>query len=230
MLECLNVKFEEKVLTKFRNHNGFTLVELMVVVAIIGLLSSVALPNFRKYQAKSKMSEAKLQLASLYVAESAFNSDFHIYATCLAYMGYDPRPEKAQRYYAMGFGATVMNNVAGPGWQAAINSGMQAVAGAGSDFCQAGMGAEDGRSFFSAGKGTGATIVTDPAHLDGTTPGTGTRLGDHTTGDLDPSVASGMNYRAGAAGVIDGNFRTATNSSFLIIDNRKVITILRNGY
>ena len=42
--------------------SGFTLVELMVVVAIIGLLSAVAIPNFKKYQAKSKISEAKLQL------------------------------------------------------------------------------------------------------------------------------------------------------------------------
>ena len=40
---------------------GFTLVELMVVVAIIGLLSAVAIPNFQKYQARSKTSEAKTE-------------------------------------------------------------------------------------------------------------------------------------------------------------------------
>jgi len=39
-----------------KRQDGFTLVELMVVVAIIGLLSAVAVPNFKKYQAKAKTS------------------------------------------------------------------------------------------------------------------------------------------------------------------------------
>ncbi len=47
-----------------KSENGFTLVELMVVVAIIGLLSAVAIPNFQKYQARSKTSEAKLQFTN----------------------------------------------------------------------------------------------------------------------------------------------------------------------
>ena len=47
---------------RFFNDTGMSLVELMIVVAIIGILSSVAIPNFKKYQAKSKTSEAKLQL------------------------------------------------------------------------------------------------------------------------------------------------------------------------
>jgi type IV pilus assembly protein PilA len=54
---------------------GFTLVELMVVVAIIGVLSAVAVPNFKKYQAKSKSSEAKLQLSAAYTALQSFFSE-----------------------------------------------------------------------------------------------------------------------------------------------------------
>ena len=75
---------------KINNESGFTLVELMIVVAIIGVLSAVAVPNFKKYQAKAKSSEAKVQLAAAYTAEQAFYGDFGLYAACLSYMGYDP--------------------------------------------------------------------------------------------------------------------------------------------
>ena len=79
------------------NKDGFTLVELMVVVAIIGLLSAIAIPNFKKYQSKSKVSEAKLQLSAAYTAEQSFFSDFNLYHTCLPYMGFDPGQETANR-------------------------------------------------------------------------------------------------------------------------------------
>lgn len=86
----------------FLTQQGFTLVELMVVVGIIGLLSAVALPNFKKYQAKSKTSEAKLQLAAAYTAQVSFYTDYDTYASCLATMGYDPSGEAAARYYTVG--------------------------------------------------------------------------------------------------------------------------------
>ncbi len=88
-----------------KNLQGFTLVELMVVVAIIGILSAVAIPNFKSYQAKAKTSEAKLQLSALYSAETAFNGDYDTYATCLKDMGYE-QPGKG--YYFVGFPAAVV--------------------------------------------------------------------------------------------------------------------------
>jgi type IV pilus assembly protein PilA len=59
---------------------GFTLIELMIVVAIIGILAAIAIPNFLKFQAKSKQSEAKTNLKAVYVAETGYFGENNAYA------------------------------------------------------------------------------------------------------------------------------------------------------
>ena len=62
-----------------RNQKGFTLIELMIVVAIIGILAAVAIPNFLQYQAKSKQSEARVLLSGLYTSQVAYFAEENVY-------------------------------------------------------------------------------------------------------------------------------------------------------
>jgi type IV pilus assembly protein PilA len=63
---------------------GFTLIELMIVVAIIGILAAIAIPNFVKFQCRSKQSEAKGNLRSLYVAQEGYAAEYESYVAISA--------------------------------------------------------------------------------------------------------------------------------------------------
>ena len=58
-----------------KNDEGFSLVELMIVVAIIGVLAALAVPKFQTFQAKAKQSEAKSNLAHIYTLEQSYFGD-----------------------------------------------------------------------------------------------------------------------------------------------------------
>lgn len=64
------------------NQKGFTLIELMIVVAIIGILAAIAIPNFLQYQLKSKTAEAKTNIGSIRTSQEAFKAEYDYYATC----------------------------------------------------------------------------------------------------------------------------------------------------
>lgn len=209
-------------LKTLKRQDGFTLVELMVVVAIIGLLSAVAVPNFKKYQAKAKISEAKLQLSALYTAESSFFSDYNMYAHCLTYMGFDPGPEMLNRYYAIGFVTPVAYNAIA--YTAATNSGLNITAGTGcpnvatvAGVTVAGVSPNSTNQFY-AGKGIGSSIANVVGFLPASTNGTQADLAT-------------MTFLAGAGGVIAaGPFVAAGANSRLTINQDKVLSNLVNGY
>jgi type IV pilus assembly protein PilA len=75
---------------------GFTMIELMIVVAIIGIIAAIAVPNFIKFQARSKQSEAKANLKAMFTAEKAFYQERDRYSSLIGELPF--APERNNRY------------------------------------------------------------------------------------------------------------------------------------
>lgn len=83
--------------------NGFSLIELMVVVTIMAFLAMIAVPNFNRFLAKAKRAEAYMNLNSIYAAEKAYFAEHGTYSDVL--MGENSigwKPE-GKPYYSYGF-------------------------------------------------------------------------------------------------------------------------------
>jgi len=86
---------------------AFTLIELMIVVAIIGILAAIAIPNFVKFQCRSKQSEAKGNMKAIYVGEESYRAENDTYIsfpnTSLASqtnaIGFQPKGNKIRYVY-----------------------------------------------------------------------------------------------------------------------------------
>ncbi len=91
---------------------GFTLIELMIVVAIIGILAAIAIPNFLRYQAKTKQSEAKTNLSSIFTTQISYFGEEDTFCGDLATLGWEPEGETRYVYSMVGATTTLFSALA----------------------------------------------------------------------------------------------------------------------
>jgi len=96
-----------KRLKTLRANSGFTLVELLVAVGVIGVLGALAIPLYKNYEARAKQAEVKTALGSAFTAEKTFHTQSLHYTACLGSHGYEPN----SKYYTTGFSLLTINTI-----------------------------------------------------------------------------------------------------------------------
>lgn len=92
------------------HQKGFSLIELMIVVAIIGLLAAIGIPQYAKFQAKARTTEAKGHLAAIYNGEISFRAEWNSFTVDLTDMGISAVGSNLR--YTAGFTAAACLNYA----------------------------------------------------------------------------------------------------------------------
>jgi type IV pilus assembly protein PilE len=80
---------------------GFTLTELVIVVAVVGLLATVAMPTFQDTLRKSRRSDAMAALTQLQQTQERFRSQQPLYASSVASMPGSPSSVSPQKHYTL---------------------------------------------------------------------------------------------------------------------------------
>ena len=73
-----------------KSNKGFSLIELVVVMAIVGVLMMIGVPQIQNYIAKAKRTEMRTNLSQIYQAQKSFNAEYSTYLADLSLVGYTP--------------------------------------------------------------------------------------------------------------------------------------------
>jgi type IV pilus assembly protein PilA len=109
-----------KYLTK--NQSGFSLIELLITVVIIGVLAAMGVPQYRRMVSKSRQAEAKVMLGAIFTAESAFQAEYGSFGDNVIFAGVTIT---APQNYVAGFtgaAAPACTNVAANGYLAVLTA------------------------------------------------------------------------------------------------------------
>ena len=71
-----------------RKENGYTLIELLITVAIVGILASISIPSYNSYVMKSDRTEGKSFILEIMQRQEKFYNENNTYTTTLSDLGY----------------------------------------------------------------------------------------------------------------------------------------------
>jgi type IV pilus assembly protein PilA len=117
-----------KTMFRLKGQKGFTLIELMIVVAIIGILAAIAIPNFLTYQAKARTAEARVALGAIFTSETAMFAEAPLGSTGysaanIPQLGYSPAGTPRYTYWVPTAAGGVATMVIPHGIQVLLNLG-----------------------------------------------------------------------------------------------------------
>ncbi|MAZ48783.1 MAG: hypothetical protein CME65_09475 [Halobacteriovoraceae bacterium] len=212
-----------------KKEQGFTLVELLMVVAIMGILASVSSVYYNYYRAKSKSTEAKLVLSSIYTSEEIMYNAFDMYSNCLDDMGFE-MPAASARHYAVGF-PTITANIDPDTHNLAISNGLAVGS------CPRDLAPSEGQTFFTANTGAGSAVADASAFaaaMTSTSAALTVSGAENVTNNFEglgtqASIEERV-FVVPAFGYINSEFISPSNGSLWTIDSNKLLKQHRKGF
>jgi prepilin-type N-terminal cleavage/methylation domain-containing protein len=97
-----------------KENRGFTIIEILVVVAVLAILAGISIPQYQRMVNKGNQQGAVAALTSVYMAEKNFAAENHTYTACISAIGVAAPPASAKNWYTYGFYGTTLGANCGP--------------------------------------------------------------------------------------------------------------------